>query len=93
MAIDKVRMHREALKRAWFSIPQDENKVETREIRVISNDNKDWFIVKIITDVKSYYSSSSHGFRTLSEAIKYAKQRNKENDGGNDYTKNKLVIN
>ena len=91
--MDKVRLHREMLKRAWFSIPRDEDKVETREIRVISNDNKDWFIVKIITDVKSYYHSSSQGFRTLSEAIKYAKQRNKENDGVNDYTKYKLVIN
>tara|TARA_R110002012_G_scaffold286576_1_gene478181 strand:- start:3 stop:284 length:282 start_codon:yes stop_codon:yes gene_type:complete len=92
MAIDKVRMHREALKRAWFSIPQDENKVETREIRVISNDNKDWFVVKIITDVKSYYSSSSHGFNTLSEAIKYAKERNKHNYGQTDYNKYKLII-
>ena len=68
--MDKVRLHREMLKRAWFSIPRDEDKVETREIRVISNDNNDWFIVKIITE-----------------------QRNKENDGVNDYTKYKLVIN
>jgi len=91
--MDKVRIHREMLKRAWFSIPRDENSVETREIRVVSNDNKDWFIVKIITDVKSHYHSSSHGFTTLSEAVKYAKQRNKEKDGVNDYTKYKLVIN
>ena len=90
--MDKVRIHREALKRAWFSIPRDENAVEIREIRVIPNLNKDWFIVKIITDVKSYYHSSSHGFTTLSEAIKYAKERNKENDGANDYTRYKLII-
>ena len=43
--MDKVRLHREMLKRAWFSIPRDENKGETKEIRVISNDSKDWFIV------------------------------------------------
>ena len=32
-------------------------------------------------------------FNTLSEAIAYAKQRNSENNGVNDYTKYKLVIN
>ena len=92
IAMDKVRLHREMLKRAWFSIPRDENAVETREIRVVPNLNKDWFIVKITTDVKSYYHSSSHGFTTLSEAVKYAKERNKENNGLNDYTKYKLII-
>ena len=91
--MDKVRLHREMLKRAWFSIPRDENAVEIREIRVTPNLNKDWFIVKIITDVKSYYHSSSQGFRTLSEAIKYAKQRNKENNSHIDYTEYKIVIN
>ena len=83
--MDKVRLHREMLKRAWFSIPRDEDKVETREIRVISNDKNDWFIVKIITDVKSYYHSSSSGFNTLSEAMKYVKERD-------EYNKYKLVI-
>ena len=90
--MDKVRLHREMLKRAWFSIPRDENAVEIREITVKSK-SEDWHIVKIITDVKSYYHSSSQGFRTLSEAINFAKQRNKENDGVNDYTKYKLIIN
>ena len=85
IAMDKVRIHREMLKRTWFSIPRDEDKVETREIRVISNDNNDWFIVKIITDVKSYYHSSSCGFNTLSEAMKYVKERE-------EYNKYKLVI-
>jgi len=90
--MDKVRIHREMLKRAWFSIPRDEDKVEIREITVKSHQD-DWHVVKIITDVKSHYSSSSQGFRTLSEAIKHAKQRNKEKDGVNDYTKYKLIIN
>ena len=90
--MDKVRIHREMLKRAWFSIPRDENAVEIRKITVKSHQS-DWHVVKIITDVKSHYSSSSSGFNTLSEAIAYAKQRNKENDGVNDYTKYKLVIN
>ena len=83
--MDKVRLHREMLKRASFSITRDEDKVETREIRVISNDKNDWFIVKIITDVKSYYASSSCGFNTLSEAMKYVKERE-------EYNKYKLVI-
>ena len=90
--MDKVRIHREMLKRAWFSMPRDENKVEIKEITVKSH-SSDWHVVKIITDTKSYYSSSSSGFNTLSEAIKYAKQRNKEKDSVNDYTKYKLVIN
>ena len=83
--MDKVRLHREMLKRAWFSMPRAKDKVETREIRVVSNDNKDWFIVKIITDTKSYYASSSCGFKTLSEAMKYVKERE-------EYNKYKLVI-
>jgi len=90
--MDKVRTHREMLKRAWFSMPRDEDKVEIREIHVNSL-SESWHVVKIITDVKSYYSSSSQGFRTLSEAIEYAEKRNKENDGVHDYTKYKLVIN
>ena len=90
--MDKVRLHREMLKRAWFSIPRDENAVEIREITVKS-ESKNWHIVKITTDIKSYYHSSSQGFRTLSEAIEYAKKRNKENDSHIDYTKYKLIIN
>ena len=90
--MNKVRLHREILKHAWFSMPISGDKVEIREISVKSHSN-DWHIVKITTDTKSYYSSSSQGFRTLSKAIEYAKQRNSENDGVNDYTKYKLVIN
>jgi len=89
--MDKVRIHREMLKHAWFSMPRDENAVEIREITVKSH-SSDWHVVKITTDVKSHYHSSSQGFRTLYEAIKYAKKRNKENNGVNDYTKYKLII-
>ena len=86
-------MNRELLKAMWLAIPADKNAVEVKEIRVISNDNKDWFIVKTITDVKEFYHSSECGFNTLTEAVKFAKERNKENDGFRDYTKYKLVIN
>ena len=89
--MDKVRLHREMLKRAWFSMPRDKNKVEIREI-VVDSLSESWHIVKIITDTKSFYSSSTHGFYTLSEAIEYAEMRNKENNGLHDYTKYKLVI-
>ena len=90
--MNKVRIHREMLKRAWLSMPRDEDKVEIREIHVNSL-SESWHVVKIITDVKSYYSSSSHGFTTLSEAIEHAEMRNKENNGHIDYTKYKLIIN
>ena len=86
-------MNRELLKAMWLAIPADKNAVEVKEIRVTSNDNKDWFIVKTITDVKEFYHSSECGFNTLTEAVKFAKERNKENDGFRDYTKYKLVIN
>ena len=88
-----MNMNRELLKAMWLATPADKNAVEVKEIQVISNDNKDWFIVKIITDVAGFYSSSSSGFTNLNEAIEYAKSRNKENDGFRDYTKYKLVIN
>ena len=90
--MDEVRAYREMLKKQWFSIPKDENKVEFKAIVIKSNKLKDWFIVKIITDVIGYYSSSSCGFNTMNEALEYAKKRNKENDGVNDYTKYKLII-
>ena len=89
--MDKVRIHREMLKRAWLSIPRDEDKVEIREITVKSHQS-DWHIVRITTDAKSHYHSSSSGFNTLSEAIEYAEKINKENNGQIDYTKYKLVI-
>ena len=89
--MDKVRLHREMLKRAWLSMPRDEDKVEIREIHVNSL-SESWHVVKIITDVKSYYHSSSCGFTTLSEAIEYAEMRNKENNALHDYTKYKLII-
>ena len=91
IVMDKVRLHREMLKRTWFSFPSDENKVEIKEI-VVDSLSESWHIVKIITDVKSYYSSSTHGFYTLSEAIEYAEKINKENNGQIDYTKYKLEI-
>lgn len=84
--MDKVRLHRELLKRAWFSLPVDENKEEIREI-VVSGRTDD-YEVKIVTDIKAYYHSHSQCFPTLSEAIKFAKDKNKEEE----YTKYKLVI-
>tara|TARA_B100000287_G_scaffold163198_2_gene153946 strand:+ start:840 stop:1100 length:261 start_codon:yes stop_codon:yes gene_type:complete len=86
-------MKRELLKQMWLSTPANENHVDIREIRVISNENKDWFIVKTITDTKESYHSSECGFNTLKEAIDYAVERNKENNGFRDYSKYKLVIN
>ena len=88
-----TRMNRELLKQAWLSTPANENHVDIKEIKVISNENKDWFIVKTITDVKEFYSSSERGFNTLKEAIDYVVERNKENDSFIDYSKYKLVIN
>jgi len=87
------RVNRELLKQAWLAIPANENHVDIKEIKVISNENKDWFIVKTITDTKEFYHSSECGFNTLTEAVKFAKERSKESDSYVDYTKHKLVIN
>jgi len=63
--MDKVRIHREALKRAWLSIPQDENKVETREIsnlfsRLMVNEE---FILRLSdTGIVVWMNSTIHDF-------------------------------
>ncbi len=72
-------MTRNELKELWFSIPRQENK---KEIRVVSlESHTDWFIVRVITDVVGYYSTSSSGFNTLDEAMNFAQERVKNLEG------------
>tara|TARA_R100000655_G_scaffold2664_4_gene10424 strand:+ start:494 stop:733 length:240 start_codon:yes stop_codon:yes gene_type:complete len=72
-------MTRNELKDLWFSIPRQENK---KEIRVVSlESHTDWFIVRVITDVVGYYSTSSAGFYTLESAMKFAQERVKNLEG------------
>ena len=69
IAMDKVRLHREMLKRTWFSFPIDENKVDSHEIQVNLSVGR----VKTIQDTKKYYSSQTYfyGKLALFHAIKY----------------------
>ena len=49
-------MTKEELKKMWFGLPHETNKEEIKLI-VISTEYK---MIKVITDVKGYYHSSSH---------------------------------
>ena len=67
--MDKVRLHREMLKRTWFSFPKDENKVDSHEIQVNLSAGR----VKTIQDTRKYYSSQTYFYCKLAlfHAIKY----------------------
>ena len=67
--MNKVRLHREMLKKAWFSLPNDENKVDSYQIRVDLSKGR----VKKIRDTREYYTSqtSFYGISALFHALKY----------------------
>ena len=67
--MDKVRIHREMLKKAWFSLPKDKNKVDYHKVIVELSSGK----VKYVQDLVNYYASQEHfeGFFALFKAIKY----------------------
>ena len=67
--MDKVRLHREILKKAWFSLPRDKNKVDYNEVIVELSRGK----VKYVQDLASYYASQERfeGPLALFKAIKY----------------------
>ena len=75
--MDKIRAHREALKRAWFNMDHSKTPIR-REIIVTLRDNPHWpgyGDVEIISDEPgSYWSMSSH----QKNPIEYAKERMKE---------------
>ena len=67
--MDKVRLHREMLKKTWFSFPIDENKVDSYQISVDLLSGR----VKTIQDTRKFYSSQTHfkGNLALFYALKY----------------------
>ena len=67
--MDKVRLHREMLKKAWFSLPNDENKVDSHEIQVNLSVGR----VKTIQDTRKFYSSQTYFYGNLAlfYALKY----------------------
>jgi hypothetical protein len=67
--MDKVRLHREILKKAWFSLPRDKNKLDYNEVIVELSSGK----VKYVQDLANYYASQERfeGFFALFKAIKY----------------------
>ena len=90
--MDRVRAHREALKRAWFNMDHSNTPIR-KEIIVTLRNNPHWpgyGDVKIINDGPDSYSC----FTTHQKnPIQYAKDRMKEgNDGLRDLSKYKLII-
>ena len=67
--MDKVRLHREMLKRAWFSLPEDKNKVDCYRIIVYLRSGD----VKEEQDTKRFWYSCTrqYGKLALFYAIKY----------------------
>ena len=79
-------MTRNELKQLWFSLPKEENKVDIKAILVDTNTG----IVKIVEDTKIGYTSFSTN--QGENALQYALNRQKENNGLTDYTKFDLII-
>ena len=67
--MNKVRLHREMLKKVWFSFPIDENKVDSHEIQVNLSVGR----VKTIQDTRKFYSSQTYFYGNLAlfYALKY----------------------
>tara|TARA_R100000152_G_C6588259_1_gene49648 strand:+ start:49 stop:315 length:267 start_codon:yes stop_codon:yes gene_type:complete len=85
--MDKIRAHREMLKRAWFNL--DHSKTPIRKEIIVEMDKypsrKGQGMVKIISDgPDSYWSATSH----QENPIKYAKNILKKDE----YKEFKLVI-
>ena len=85
--MDKIRAHREPLKRAWFNM--DHSKTPIRKEIIVEMDKypgrKGQGIVRIISDEpNSYWSMSTH----QKNPIEYAKERLKEDE----YKKYKLIV-
>tara|TARA_Y100000361_G_scaffold53324_1_gene46601 strand:+ start:156 stop:398 length:243 start_codon:yes stop_codon:yes gene_type:complete len=79
-------MNRNQLKQLWFSLPHEEKK---EDVKVILVDTKTG-IVKIIEDTKNaYHSFSTHQGKN---ALQYALDRQKENNGLTDFTKFNLIV-
>lgn len=79
-------MNRNELKQLWFSLPRPKN---IKDIRAILVDTKTG-IVRIVEDTKDGY----HSFSTNQgeNALQYALDRQKENNGLTDFTKFDLIV-
>ena len=98
MKVDKVRAHREELKRLWFSIPHDENRTPKYTITVTFDKyppREGQGTVEISRDDKEGWSS----FKThTNEPLKYALDRmnapynRKQYEERYDLSKYQLII-
>ena len=87
--MDKIRAHREELKRLWFNLPVSQKKVKT--ITVTIGKNKFWpgyGEVTIMSDGPDGYSHfSTHQEHPLQYALEMM-----EGDNHNDYSDYELII-
>tara|TARA_R100000306_G_C4340099_1_gene124784 strand:+ start:683 stop:925 length:243 start_codon:yes stop_codon:yes gene_type:complete len=67
--MNNVDKYREMMKHMWFSLPNDENKVDSHKIQVDLSVGR----VKTIQDTRKFYSSQTHfkGNLALFYALKY----------------------
>ena len=70
-------MKREELKRLWFSLPHPTPKKEVRIIKVTTL-GANHYECKKIRDDKAGYSTYSSNWKTLSEAIAFARKLQKD---------------
>ena len=84
--MDKIRAHREELKRLWFNLPVSQKKVKTITVKI--GKNKFWpgyGYVQILSDGPDGYSS----FSTHQEhPLQYAKDRMSQDK----YKEYKLIV-
>ena len=66
-------MHREKLKQAWFSLPHPSPKKEVKLIKVTTL-GANHYECKKIKDNEDGYSTYSSNWRSLSEAIAFARK-------------------
>ena len=66
-------MNREALKHLWFNLPHPTPKKEVRVIKVTTLGENHYECKKIRDDKNGYHTYSSN-WRTLSEAIAFARK-------------------
>ena len=83
-----MKIDRNTLKRLWFSLPIDENKVERKEIIV----EKKYGHVEIVSDGPGGYNSfkTNQGDNALEYAIVH--KNGWRNTPHRDYTEYKLII-
>ena len=85
--MDKIRAHREELKRLWFNLPISQKEVKTITVKI--GKNKFWPGYGEVTIMSDGPDGYSHFSTHQEHPLQYAKDRMKEEK----YKEYKLVVN